>query len=271
MLKSVVRRLLSKLPPAVSLRLRAHRARLTGEPELRLLPDLILPGSIVVDVGCNYGVYTFWLAQRVGAAGKVIAIDALQRYTSYLEAATQQLPLPQVRVIHSALSDEPGLREIAIPLRAGAEVPSRATLRALRDDHGSESVPCARLDDLLAPDEHPVAFVKCDVEGHELPVLRGATKTLQRDCPILLVEIEQRYLNVDISEVLGWVTERDYCGWFLCAGSLAPLDDFSVEEHQRANGQLDTRSNYINNFLFVPRARSDLISLLERGSSLPHR
>ena len=34
-----------------------------------------------------------------------------------------------------------------------------------------------------------VDFIKCDVEGGELPVLRGATQLLQRDHPDLLLEI----------------------------------------------------------------------------------
>ena len=47
-----------------------------------------------------------------------------------------------------------------------------------------------RLDDLALGD---VGFVKIDVEGHELAVLRGAAETLQRNRPPLLVEAEERH------------------------------------------------------------------------------
>ena len=42
-------------------------------------------------------------------------------------------------------------------------------------------------------DEVRVAFIKCDVEGHEDAVMRGARRLLARDRPPVLVEIEQRH------------------------------------------------------------------------------
>ena len=38
-----------------------------------------------------------------------------------------------------------------------------------------------------------IGFIKIDVEGHELDVLRGAEVTLRRDQPNLLIEIENRH------------------------------------------------------------------------------
>jgi hypothetical protein len=40
-----------------------------------------------------------------------------------------------------------------------------------------------------------VAFVKIDVEGHEVEVLKGGMETFSRDRPVVLVEIKTKNLN----------------------------------------------------------------------------
>ena len=49
------------------------------------------------------------------------------------------------------------------------------------------TVQCVRLDDALTSNER-IGFIKLDVEGGELAVLRGATQLLKRDRPSLLFE-----------------------------------------------------------------------------------
>lgn len=44
-----------------------------------------------------------------------------------------------------------------------------------------------------ASDYGRIAAIKCDVEGLELRVLRGALRTLKREGPALLVEVEEQW------------------------------------------------------------------------------
>jgi hypothetical protein len=48
------------------------------------------------------------------------------------------------------------------------------------------NVNCERLDDIYTG---VPSFVKIDVEGHELQVLKGAEETIKKHKPVLLVEI----------------------------------------------------------------------------------
>jgi FkbM family methyltransferase len=67
-----------------------------------------------------------------------------------------------------------------------------------------------RLDDMVLADFthvklNKIAAVKIDVEGHEINVLRGATRVFDRDRPFVMIEAGNRD-----PEVTAFFTERDY-------------------------------------------------------------
>src|SRR5690606_11886840 len=51
-----------------------------------------------------------------------------------------------------------------------------------------------------------VDFIKIDVEGHELAVLRGASKTIEENRPVILVEVKPE----NEAEVQTFFSDRDY-------------------------------------------------------------
>lgn len=153
------------------------------------------------------------------------------------------------------LSDADGILELKVPFVKGKELHGWASIDG---DFGGRTwkgrgilgtrditVPVKRLDSF---DLAPVGFVKIDVEGHELNVLRGAVDLLQRDQPNLLVEIEQRHHEEPISTIFNWLqVNHGYRGWFLDGPQLRSISDFSVDIHQR---DPDSRE-YRNNFYFT--------------------
>jgi hypothetical protein len=75
--------------------------------------------------------------------------------------------------------------------------------------------------------------MKCDVEGHELAVLRGAEQTLRRCLPTILIEIEQRHQGGDIRETFAFLTDLGYGGHFLRDRDLCALEEFDLDRDQR--------------------------------------
>jgi SAM-dependent methyltransferase len=75
-------------------------------PELRaMIAGLpIRPGDRVADMACGDGAYSPWLAERVGPAGLVVAVDAS---TAYLERAREGAKAERVGFIAAALERLP--------------------------------------------------------------------------------------------------------------------------------------------------------------------
>jgi FkbM family methyltransferase len=55
-----------------------------------------------------------------------------------------------------------------------------------RVGHGETVIPCRTIDGYADPGRYPT-FIKLDIEGHELPALRGAARTIREGNPVLAV------------------------------------------------------------------------------------
>jgi len=175
---------------------RAYYARLVrtagegDEVDLGFLGHVVRSGACVVDAGASIGLYTRFLSERVGAQGRVYAVEPMPETFDVLASNVRRLRLENVSLLNYALSDADGPLDMEVPLwPSGGENLYEA--RAAARDAGSGlrriTVPARRLDALL-PDR-PVAFIKCDVEGHELRCLAGAVETVRRSRPVWLLEV----------------------------------------------------------------------------------
>ncbi len=192
LLKHVVLRFLPDRP-LQALR-RWHYARKLAaagpEPEMAFLKYLIPAGSTVLDLGANFGLYTRFLAEAVGPSGRVHAVEPVPATFDVLRSNVRRLRLDAVQVHHCAASDRAGTVTMAVPrYREGGENPYEARIVG-KSEAGLRTVevPSRRLDDLFG-DGDRVAFVKCDVEGHELNVLRGAGTIRLGHRPAWLIEV----------------------------------------------------------------------------------
>ena len=249
-------------------RLAWHWKRSRGDYALRVTEALVREGNVVLDIGASWGLYASRLARMAGPTGRVHAFEPLPVNWGSLEAIA--LGAPNVAIHRVALSDHNGEARLYIPVAEGRRIVTRASF-AIPPDRSSvrhEVVPvrAARLDEVLGGAGPPVAFIKCDVEGHELAVLRGAETTLRRSLPALLVEIEQRHQTGDVRETFGYLAGLGYEGYSVRADGLRPLEQFDLEREQLAflgpeylAG--DKPEGYTNDFLFV-RPGTDLRRLL---------
>jgi len=158
-----------------------------------VLRQLIRPGDIVVDVGANFGWYTTLLAQTVGEAGRVYALEPVPTvYERLLENLRLNNLQDRVTAVQSAVADTSGIRAIHIFKNLSLACASLSEL----DKTGYEtvSVPAVRLDTYLyGQNIQHVDFLKCDVEGSELMVLKSCSDMLcSASAPIIMVELNEQ-------------------------------------------------------------------------------
>jgi len=163
----------------------AREVYFTGqyEPqETALIESLVRPGMTFVDVGAHWGYFSLIAAQRVGALGRVLSVEADPRLFVTLSRNVKTNALGQIEPIHVAAAAEvgtlrmSGYREVddnwgVSRLRGSSEVTADPT---------DFDVSTASIDSLL--DQRKVQRVdvlKMDIEGAEALALRGMESGLR--------------------------------------------------------------------------------------------
>jgi len=186
----ILRRLASRLPFPIRQSLRASKYRLqaalgrfrSDEPEFRQLADWIHPGDWVLDVGANVGQYTLRLSELVGEEGRVIAFEPVAETFEILSAMARRGRHSNITLFNIAVSERAGVLRFGVP-DGPAGLPNYFQARV---GFGDRVVLCCALDEL--PVSHRIALVKIDVEEHEVSVIRGMLRLIERDQPILIIE-----------------------------------------------------------------------------------
>ena len=152
-----------------------------------ILRDYLKPGMVFYDLGSNNGFFSLVAARIVGPVGKVIAFEAEPRLGSELLQNIERNDAFNVRVVQFAVWSQSGFvdfhsadQRISPDLGLGRIV--------LQPNTKTVSIPSICLDDFVQT-ERPPDLIKCDVEGAEVEVFRGARKVLREYKPCIECEI----------------------------------------------------------------------------------
>jgi FkbM family methyltransferase len=244
------------LPPPTAISLTARANWLLGEPELRVLTRLCSPSQLAVDVGANFGAYTYWLARR---SQRCVAFEPNPTCASFLRRARMQ----NVTVEEVALSTHSSRATLAVPRKGRWEVTTEGELHLSLnrpDAHPHATlvpVETRRLDDYHLSN---VGVMKIDTQGHEGDVLRGALETIRDSKPYLLVECEERHRRGALAQTFNILTKEGYLAACLSSSHLRRFD--SPEEGYRIADSV--------NFLFLAHespGASVVVDSLQTGSA----
>ncbi len=173
--------------PADDVRLVAALWHMHGQLEpgtVSVMRTLLEAGDRAIDVGAHIGLTLLPMAQAVGPAGHVVAIEPGSRASGALRKA----------VVANGLEDRVELQFCAAGADEGAgslqigEVLGHSSLLDLPEAGSAEAVTVRPLD-ALVPSGQSVRLVKIDAEGYELQVWRGMRRIL-RDSPGLVAIVE---------------------------------------------------------------------------------
>ncbi|HVL06203.1 MAG TPA: FkbM family methyltransferase [Acidimicrobiales bacterium] len=205
---------------------------------IRTFLRLVSPGSTVLDVGANSGLFSL-LAARRHPTVTVHAIEPVARVFSVLESNVALNGLSNVTCHRMACSDRSGTATLHVP--AGEAVPVMASLLAGWPDTPAreEQVACTTIDELGVEAD----VVKIDAEGSEDAVLRGARATLAEQRPFVLAEVLGRPGLA--GSVTAALAEHDYRFFRLGPRGVTPCDEIA--------GGTDDDENH--NYLFAHASR----------------
>ncbi|MCP4219649.1 MAG: FkbM family methyltransferase [bacterium] len=215
------------------------------EPELKLIDRFCSKDLCAIDVGGNYGMYTFFVSRRFSICH---TFEPQPYFESIYKRGFKGHNVVWRQV---ALSDTIGTTIMQVPVcdRGYSTIDTRNRLEGKVDESDGIDLLEVETNRLDAYNIQSVGFIKVDVEGHEQEVLKGAVETIASSKPVILVEIEERHREGSVNGVVSLLAELGYECWFLFHKELVPFSRFTVERNQNPGFKRD----YIRNFIFIHR------------------
>ncbi|MGH9675926.1 MAG: FkbM family methyltransferase [Candidatus Acidiferrum sp.] len=159
-----------------------------GEPEVQAaLREHLKPGMSFFDIGANIGFFSLLAARLVGKAGKVVAFEADPEVAARLREHAARNAMNWITMEQKAVWSEP--RTVFFARIDPASSPDRGLGHVVSGGASNTiQVDAVALDDYILTEPSP-DFLKCDVEGAEVEVFRGAQRLLKEKRPGILCEM----------------------------------------------------------------------------------
>jgi FkbM family methyltransferase len=197
------------------------------QAEMDFATRFLKPGMTVLDIGAHRGFHTLFFSKKVGRLGHVISMEPSPVDRKRLQLHLRINFCRNVRVVDYAVGEENEKANLYA-------VPTNSVLNSLRPpdtdfETAATAVVVRKLDDIVSEMKvEAVDFVKLDVEGGELGVLKGAQGLLRRvPRPVILCEVlEQRTRPWGYrgSAIIEYLAQMDFA-WFELSerGGLLPI------------------------------------------------
>ena len=187
------------------------KSSINDEKDLLALKLLVKRGAVAIDIGANYGLYTRFLSEISGINGHIYSFEPVPETYKILFYNINQIGLKNVTVYNMAASDKDGEAYITIPAyEDGSENFYQASLENADKNNGIKIIKQS-LDNLFLNKIKVIDFIKIDVEGHELQVLKGAEKIIEKHHPAMMIEINDGFAPGSTgSKVKGFLENFNY-------------------------------------------------------------
>ena len=169
------------------------------DPERNFLRTHLNRFGAFIDVGANIGVYTLLASKHLGDPRTVLSFEASPREFRKLKMTIAKNQLLRVRARNVALSDRDESVDIFESIGGGGALNKIGAVPKNEGIWAKRKIRSERLDSIvfgegapaLSSDRNRPVFLKIDVEGFELPVLRGASRVLNELRPMIMIEMNE--------------------------------------------------------------------------------
>lgn len=165
-----------------------------GEPEVQAaLEKHVRQGMTVYDVGANIGLFSMIAARLVGEHGRVVAFEADPEIAARLREHVARNEFGWITVVEKAVWSEP--KGVFFARSDPATSPDRG-LGHIVFASGTDVMQISAVSlDQYTTSHPPPDFLKCDVEGAEVEVFRGAQRLLKENRPGIICEMHSEQNN----------------------------------------------------------------------------
>ncbi len=155
---------------------------------------ILKPGMVIADAGANIGYYALMEAKAVGENGAVYAIEPVPENVELLKKNVTTNTYKNIEVIKAAAGSKKGKAKFFVSTKSnlGSMVESANE----KDIETEMEVDVLPLDTILKGKRSP-DFVRMDVEGYELEILKGMTQVLKKKKLGLFIEVHAEFMGKD--------------------------------------------------------------------------
>lgn len=184
------------------------------EPEeTQAFMDCLKTGAFVIDVGANFGHYAMVAGGAVGPNGLVVAFEPHDATFALLSENCALQPSRNITPVCAGVAERDG----ALALTGDTGNPGGHSFVAANVYRTGETVtvPVYAIDSYIAEQhgDRKLDVMKIDVQGLEGQVIRGATATIDRDRPIIFMEVSpepMRNAGDDYRDLLRFFEHQHY-------------------------------------------------------------
>jgi FkbM family methyltransferase len=178
-------------------------------------------GAVFYDIGANAGFFTLLGCRCVGAQGRVFSFEPLPENAAVIRSQLQLNGMDNCTVVEAAVMDRAG----AIGFCRGRDTSTAHIQRADDTSAAPMETKAVTLDGFVRTAPSP-EFIKMDVEGAELLVLKGACQLLhEAQPPRMLIEFHGERLREECMAILRSV------GYQFCSLDGRPLHTNARDRH----------------------------------------
>lgn len=172
--------------------------------DIYFLKSIIGEGNYCVDIGAHLGYYTLELSRLVGPNGKVYAVEPMSKFHDTLRNQILKRNVRNVILYQLAMGGDTEYVDMGIPQLN--KVKKFAYARIMKSNQTLDYVESEKVKnesgDQLFKDLPRLDFIKCDVEGLEIPVFEAMMKVVATHRPMLLCELADRNERNKLAQML---------------------------------------------------------------------
>ena len=205
--------------------------------ERNILFKIASASPIIFDIGANVGWYSLNFA-ALPEVKKVYAFEPIPYVYDYLKKHLKINNASKVSAFNFAFSDTAGKKTFYWTKN---ETVGASMANIINDRHKISKIKCrtTTIDKFMKNQRQGIDLIKCDVEGAELLVFKGALKTLKKYKPVVFAELLRKWsakFNYHPNDVIDFLNGFDY-GCYI-------IKNNKIKKFSRVN-ENTTETNYL--------------------------